>query len=67
MVFLCRETKRRRVPAQTPTVHLFGVAGLILTHCQALTGLLIALGKRRKIPGTHFSQNLQTIKTVTVI
>ncbi len=31
----------------------------LLTHCQALTGLLVALRERREIPGANFSQNLQ--------
>lgn len=32
---------------------------VLLTHCQAVTGLLVALRERREIPGTNFSQDLK--------
>lgn len=32
---------------------------VLLTHCQTVTGLLVALRERRKVPGGHFSQDLQ--------
>lgn len=30
-----------------------------LTHCQAVTGLLVAFRERREIPGTNLSENLK--------
>lgn len=41
-------------------VHVFSPVVLVLTDCQAVTGLLVALGERREIPRTDFSQNLNT-------
>lgn len=32
---------------------------VLLTHCQALTGLLVALRERREIPGANLSQDLR--------
>lgn len=35
-----------------------------LTDCQAVTGLLVALGQRGQVPGTDFGQDLGTENTV---